>query len=162
MCRNSANPIKGLKRANGRSQCPNAVDYCQRHRSYFYSCNDYSFLQRSTCPFRHSRPPDLHRSSRLSEVSSSRDRAITNDAASQCRQLSYLPSVGKGKKNRNNKTHLFSYRPTSHARCCNSGPISFSHANCTAAVEPGVEITTFPRYTPAVARDSIAAAPTWS
>ena len=98
MCRNSANPIKGLKRANGRSQCPNAVDYCQRHRCYFYSCNDYSFLQRSTCPFRYSRPSDLYRSSRLSEVSSSRDRAITNDAASQCRQLSYLPSVGKGKK----------------------------------------------------------------
>ena len=40
------------------------------------------------------------------------------------------------------------------------GPMSFSHANCTAALEPGVEMTTFPRYTPAVARESIAAAPT--
>ena len=40
--------------------------------------------------------------------------------------------------------------------------MSFSQAKRTAAGDPGVEKTTLPLHTPAVARDNIAAAPTCS
>ena len=40
-----------------------------------------------------------------------------------------------------------------------SGTRSFDIASSTAAVEPGMDATTFPRATPATARESMAAAP---